>query len=37
MPRYARPVVHLLSIFDELTIAYRDRRDLWDKTTWNAC
>ena len=31
MPRYARPVVHLLSIFDELTIAYRDRRDLSDE------
>ena len=30
-PRYARPVVHLLSIFDELTIAYRDRRDLSDE------
>ena len=31
MPRYARPVLHLLSIFDELTIAYRDRRDLSDE------
>ena len=33
MPRYARPVVHLLSIFDELTVAYRDRPRPLGRTT----